>query len=175
MKPEFENTIAFPTKDLDLFNAVLLAIYQRYGKEGVEKLGRGMITNMHPAQMVKSGKKSKQSNLPIVSVLPYFFTCMVGGKGPLKPVWPKDGAAVSPIFLMTKTQSSEKLKPLVEFLFSREMGAILSADGKFPSTHPQVDNGLKPDQKFMWPGWDFIYENDIAKLLIDTENMFYGR
>lgn len=175
MKPEFENTIAFPTKDLDLFNAVLLGIYQRYGRLGVEKLGRGMVTNMHPSQMVKSGKNTKQMSAPIVSVTPYFFSCMVAANGPMKPIWPSDGACISPILLMTKTQSSEKIMPLVEFLCSKDMGEILSADGKFPSTNPDVENGLNPDQKFMWPGWDFIYDNDIAQLLTDTENMFYGR
>lgn len=173
LKPEFEDTVALPMQDLDLFNAVLLSIYNEYGNDGLRKLGRSLLLSMHPAQMVKSGAKKQQSNAPVITVMPYFFTRMTRENSPMRPVWPKDGAIISPIFLITKTASKEKSQPLVDFLFSREMGGILSASGKFPSTHPEVDNGLSPDQTFMWPGWDFINNNDIGQLLKETEAVFF--
>ena len=160
-------------QDLDLFNAVLLSIYNEYGNDGLRKLGRSLLLSMHPAQMVKSGAKKQQSNAPVITVMPYFFTRMTRENSPMRPVWPKDGAIISPIFLITKTASKEKSQPLVDFLFSKEMGGILSASGKFPSTHPEVDNGLSPDQTFMWPGWDFINNNDIGQLLKETEAVFF--
>ncbi|WP_312701820.1 ABC transporter substrate-binding protein [Sedimentibacter sp.] len=173
LKPEFEDTVALPMQDLDLFNAVLLSIYNEYGNDGLRKLGRSLLLSMHPAQMVKSGAKKQQSNAPVITVMPYFFTRMTRENSPMRPVWPKDGAIISPIFLITKTASKEKSQPLVDFLFSKEMGGILSASGKFPSTHPEVDNGLSPDQTFMWPGWDFINNNDIGQLLKETEAVFF--
>ncbi len=173
LTPEFENTVALPMKDLDLFNAVLLGIYQKYGEEGVAKLGKCLLSSMHPAQMVKEGAKKQQNNGPIVTVMPYFFTWMAKEGGALKPVWPKDGAIISPIFLLTKAASKEKSQPLVDFLFSKEMGNVLSANGKFPSTHPEVDNGLSPEQTFLWPGWDFIYSHNIGNLLKETERIFF--
>ena len=173
LKPEFENTVALPMRDLDLFNAVLLAIYQEYGEEGLDRLGKSLLTSMHPAQMIKSGAKKQQDNAPVITVMPYFFTWMAKEGGSMRAVWPKDGAIVSPIFLLTKASSKEKSQPLADFLFSKEMGNVLSANGKFPSTHPEIDNGLSPDANFLWPGWDFIYSHDIGALLKETERIFF--
>lgn len=173
LKPEFEDTVALPMQDLDLFNAVLLSIYNEYGNDGLRKLGRSLLLSMHPAQMVKTGAKKQQYKAPVVTVMPYFFTKMTRENSPMRPVWPKDGAIISPIFLITKAAAKEKSQPLVDFLFSREMGNILSASGKFPSTHPEIDNDLSEDQTFMWPGWDFINNNDIGKLLKETEAVFF--
>ena len=44
MRPEFENSISLPMKDLDMFNAFLLHIYRFYGPEGVEKMGESALT-----------------------------------------------------------------------------------------------------------------------------------
>lgn len=173
LKPEFENTIALPMKDLDLFNAILLNIYKNYGEDGLRKLGKGLLTSMHPAQMVKSHVKKQESATPVITVMPYFFTRMIGDNSPFTPVWPKDGAIISPIFLLTKKETKEKSKPFVDFLFSKEVGELMCASGKFPSTHPEVDNQLTTNQTFMWLGWDFINTHDIGSLLIDTEKMFY--
>lgn len=172
LKPEYENTIALPMKDLDLFNAVLLNIYKAYGEEGLRKLGRGLLTSMHPAQMVKSNVRKSEAGTPAITIMPYFFTQMVSLKGPFRPVWPKDGAIVSPFFLLTKAATKEKTKPFVDFLFSKEVGELLTINGKFPSTHPEVDNRLRADQSFMWLGWDFINTHDIGALLVETEQIF---
>lgn len=171
LEPEFENTIAMPVRDLDLFNTVLMGIYQKYGTDGIVRLGKGMLTSMHPAQMVKAGGKKQQTEGPVVTVMPYFFSCMAKENGPLRLTWPKDGAILSPIFLLAKKEAKERLKPLVDFLFSKEMGNVLG-NGKFPSTHPEVDNGLTPEQSFLWPGWDFIYSHDIGTLLTEIEGIF---
>lgn len=170
--PELEGMVAVPMQDMDLANALLLGIYSRYGMEGVQALGRNMHGSMHPAQMVKEGSRKKKAGIPAITVMPYFFTWMAKEGGPMEAVWPEDGAIVSPIFLMTKEASKEKIKGLTKFLCSEEMSSILSADGKFPSTHPQADNGLTPEQKFLWPGWEFIYQHDIGNLLKETEEAF---
>ena len=174
LKPEYEGTMAIPMSDLDLFNAILLGIYKEYGNEGRAALGRGVMKSLHPAQMVKDGGR-KSIETPIISVMPYFFSFMSKEGGPMKPIWPEDGAIISPIFFITKKSAANRIKPMVDFLFSTEMGSVLSADGKFPSTHPLLDNGLSRDKKFIWPGWDFIYKHDIKQLLKDCEDTFYGR
>lgn len=170
---EFENTVSLPMKDLDLFNAVLLNIYKLYGEEGIEKLGKTLLRSMHPAQMVKSHTRTDEGETPVITVMPYFFTQMIDEKGPFKPVWPKDGAIISPVFLLTKKATKDKTKPFVDFLFSKEIGEIFSVNGKFPSTNPQVENNIPEDKKFMWLGWDFINNNDIGSLLKYTESLFY--
>jgi ABC-type Fe3+ transport system substrate-binding protein len=128
------------------------------------------MSGMHPSQMVKSGR---QPEAPAVSITPYFFTQMIDEKGPLVPVWPREGAIISPVFLLTKASSEEKIKPFVDFLFSQEVGDLMTMNGKFPSTNPLAKNGLNADQRFLWVGWDYIHENDIGRLLRETERDFF--
>jgi ABC-type Fe3+ transport system substrate-binding protein len=173
MKPEFENSISLPMKDLDMFNAFLLHIYRYYGEEGVEKMGKALLHSMHPAQMVKSHISKGDAKVPTITVTPYFFASMVDEKSPMRPVWPKDGAIISPIFLLARTKNRDKVKPFVDFLYSKEVGEVLSSNGKFPSTNPLVDNHLTEDQNFMWLGWDFIHNHDIGELIKTIERKFY--
>ncbi|WP_105617114.1 ABC transporter substrate-binding protein [Vallitalea okinawensis] len=169
LKPEFENSVSLPVGDFDLFNAILINIYKKYGEEGVRKLGKCMMMDMHPAEMVKSHRKPQR---PAVTIMPYFFTKMTKNGGPMEAVWPADGAIISPIFLLSKASKSEEVKPLVDFFASQELAEILSYNGKFPSTRPGFDNMLSPDQKYMWIGWDFIKENDINQIIKTCEKLF---
>lgn len=167
---DFENSISLPVSDFDLFNSMLLHIYKNFGKEGLKSLGRAFKSNMHPSEMVKSDRKS---NKPEVTIMPYFFTKMTNESGPLTPVWPKDGAIISPIFMLSKNEKSEQVKPIVDFFASKKAGEILSHEGRFPSVNPEVDNRLKSENKFMWVGWDFIKKHDISKLIKKCEDIFY--
>ena len=169
-KPEFEGEVSLPVGDFDLFNAILLNIYKVYGEDGIRKLGRCFMRNMHPAEMVKSYIRKKDK--PTITIMPYFFTKMITGKGPMVPIWPKDGSIISPIFLLSKNSKGEQVQPFVDFFASKEVGEILSHNGKFPSTNPEVANNLTPDQKFMWLGWDFINNNDIGSLIKKCEALF---
>jgi ABC-type Fe3+ transport system substrate-binding protein len=167
---EYENKVSLPIGDFDLFNAILLNVYKKYGEEGIKKLGRSLLTSMHPSEMVKSHIKDIER--PIVTIMPYFFTKMTKRGGPMEAVWPKDGAILSPIFLLSKKDKNEKLKPIVDFFSSIEVGEILSHNGKFPSVNPNVDNRVNKEDKYMWLGWDFIKENDIGELISKCEKIF---
>ncbi len=170
MKPEFENKVSLPVGDFDLFNGILLNIYKKYGDEGVVKLGRSLLESLHPSQMVKSEKKS--NNRPIVTIMPYFFTKMVKENSTMKAIWPQDGAIISPIFMLTKSQRKEELTPLVDFLASKQVGQVLAHSGLFPSVHPDVDNRIAVGNKFMWLGWDYIYSHDISATIRHCEKLF---
>ena len=170
MKPEFEKRVSLPVGDFDLFNGILLNIHKKYGDEGVKKLGRSLLESMHPSQMVKSNRKKE--NRPIITIMPYFFTKMVKEGGPMIAVWPEDGAIVSPIFMLSKKEKIEKLQPIVDFFASKKVGEILSHSGLFPSVHPEVDNRIPKENKFMWLGWDYIYKNDISKLIKHCKMLF---
>lgn len=170
LKPEFENSVSLPIGDFDLFNAILLSIHKTYGKEGVEKLGRSLLEDMHPSQMVKSDRK--KGNKPAITIMPAFFTRMTGGKGPLTPVWPKDGAIISPIFMLSKAEKEKELQPIVDFFASKAVGEILAHQGRFPSTHSEVDNQFE-DDKYMWIGWDFIKSHDIGSLITECMDLFH--
>ncbi len=170
MKPEFEKRVSLPVGDFDLFNGILLNIYKKYGEEGVTKLGRSLLQSMHPSQMVKSNRL--KTNKPIVTIMPYFFTKVVKEGGPMIAVWPEDGAIISPIFMLAKKEKIEKLQQVVDFFASVEVGKVLSHSGLFPSVHPDLDNRIPPENKFMWLGWDYIYSNDISGLIHKCETLF---
>lgn len=165
LSEDFEGKVSIPFMDLDMFNAIVLTIYAKFGMEGVKKLKRSYHQNLHPSQMVKANK-----NEAIVSVCPYFFTTMIQDDS-LVPVWPSDGAIVSPIFMISKSYK-KNVSTVNSYLQSKAIGEIFSFGGNFPSTNPQIDNKLKDDQKYMWIGWDFIYNNDIEKLIKDFTQMF---
>lgn len=169
LKPEFENRVSLPIGDFDLFNAILLNIYKEYGEEGIRRLKKSLFAGMHPSEMVKSHMKQQR---PVVTIMPYFFTKMTKQGGPMEAVWPEDGAIISPIFLLTKKSKKDKLKPFVDFFASREVGEILSHNGRFPSTNPEVDNQIPKDRKYMWLGWDYINSNDIGQLIKTCERIF---
>ena len=167
---EYENKVSLPIGDFDLFNAILLNVYKKYGEDGIKRLGRSLLSSMHPSEMVKSHIKDIQK--PIVTIMPYFFTKMTKRGGPMEAVWPKDGAILSPIFMLSKKEKSEKLKPIVDFFASKNVGEILSHNGKFPSVNPNVDNMISNEDKYMWLGWDYIKGNDIGNLIKKCEKIF---
>ena len=166
---DFENNVSLPISDFDLFNALLLNMYKIYGQEGIRKLARIFQKNMHPSEMVKSHMKRER---PAITIMPYFFTWMVREGSPMELVWPKDGAIISPIFMLSKKDTKNKTKKIVDFFASKEAGEILSHKGKMPSINPDVDNMIPKDNKYMWLGWDFIKDNDISSLIKKCEGIF---
>lgn len=171
LSDEFINSVTLPIKDLDLFNAILLNLYKNFGEDGIKRLGRSLKKSMHPSEMVKS--HIKIGDKPVVTIMPYFFTWMVKPGSPMVAVWPKDGAIISPVFMLTKKEKQEELKPIADFFAGKEVGEILAHQGKFPSVNPEVDNMLPKENKYMWLGWDFIKENDISSLLKKCEDIFH--
>jgi ABC-type Fe3+ transport system substrate-binding protein len=75
---------------------------------------------------------------------------------------------------LTKKTSEDRVKPIVDYLLSPEVGQLLATNGKFPSTHPDVENGLKEGQTFLWLGWDFINTHeDLGALIRYCMDLFY--
>ncbi len=171
LKPEFKKSISLPVADFDLFNAILLNIHKMYGNEGIKSLGENLMKSMHPSQMIKEGRKVKPEK-PVVTIMPYFFTKMIREGDAMKAVWPSDGAIISPIFMLIKNKTADKTKGLVDFLMSEKIGEVLAHQGLFPSVNPNIDNRIPAENKFMWLGWDYIYNQDIPALIAECESIF---
>jgi putative spermidine/putrescine transport system substrate-binding protein len=171
LKPEFEQKVALPVGDFDLFNAILLTIHKIYGDEGVKKLGRCMLKSMHPAQMIKNAQRIAEEKPP-VTIIPYFFSRMAGMVKSLEVIWPEDGAIISPIFMLTKAEKRDKLQPIADFLYSKEVGEILTNRGLFPALNPDVENQLPEQHPWQWVGWDYLYSHDIAAQIRYTVGLF---
>lgn len=176
LKPEFEKSVSLPISDFDLFNSILINLYKKYGKEAVSKLGKSLLQNLHPSQMVKSDKFKE--NIPTVTIMPYFFTKMIKENSSMVAVWPQDGAAISPIFMLTKNIKGNKVKKeqirkIAEFLAGEQVGTIMSHQGLFPTVNPNVDNNIE-GKKFLWVGWDYIHENSIGDILRECKELFFA-
>jgi ABC-type Fe3+ transport system substrate-binding protein len=90
----------------------------------------------------------------------------------MKAIWPKDGAIVSPIFMLAKKELEKELKPVVDFFASKQVGETLAHNGLFPSLHPNVDNRLPDNTPLMWLGWDKIMSTDLTKQIYRLEKLF---
>jgi len=169
LDPRFEQRVSLPVGDFDLFSGILLQIRKLYGDDGVRRLGRSLAMSLHPAQMVQCGSRPEP---PLVTIMPYFFTRMAREGSPMQAVWPKDGAIISPIFLLTKSSGTKRSQAVIDYFSSRRCGEILSHRGLFPSTCPGVDNRLDPEWKFLWLGWDWISSHDVAEEIRQCEALF---
>lgn len=171
LKPEYEQKVALPVGDFDLFNAILLTLHKQYGDDGIRKLGRCMLKSMHPAQMIKNAQRATEEKPP-VTIIPFFFSRMAEMVKSLEIVWPLDGAIISPIFMLTKADKADKLQPIADFLFSKEVGELLTNKGLFPSLNPEVTNQLPAEHPWQWVGWDYLYSHDIAEQIRYTVRLF---
>jgi len=169
LDPIYKGSISLPVSDFDLFNAILIHLYKEFGIEAVKTLGKSLISSMHPAQMVKSEKRSRIK--PAISIMPYFFTKMALPGSVMKAVWPEDGAIISPIFMLSKADKEEELKEITDMFMSTSTGEILSHKGLFPSVNENVDNRLV-GKTFKWIGWNYIDNNDIGSILEKCMNAF---
>lgn len=157
--PEWESSVSLPVSDFDLFNAILLTIRNQYGMGALDALGRNMQQSLHPAQMVKSDRLKTRK--PAITIMPNFFTKMAKAGGPMQAIWPADGAVLSPVFMLAKTNPGSHLRDVSAMLASKDTGEILAHLGLFPSVNPEVDNRLPSGTKFMWLGWEYINSHNL--------------
>lgn len=169
--PRFAGKIALPVGDFDLFNGILLTVWKNFGQEGVAAIGRNLLEGMHPSQAAGRFAR-KGAGSPLVSVIPYFFSRMAQFNPDAEIVWPADGAIISPIFMLAKSDAGPEAIRLAEFFASREVGEILALRGLFPSCHPEVENQVPEQAPFMWLGWDFIKQNDLGELIPKVNAIF---
>jgi ABC-type Fe3+ transport system substrate-binding protein len=192
LQPEYENSLALPIGDFDLFDALLLGIYRRFGMEGIERLGRNMHQSLHPAQMIAGAQGGSGSDgrggrggsggsdgygssgaPPLITIMPYFFTRTINEHSPLIPIWPEDGALAAPVLLISRTDRPE-IQPAIDFLTGLPVSRMLSRLGLFPSTHPENDDFSAEESPLQWPGWDFLLSPRLPELLEDTTAAFHA-
>ncbi|MDP4144228.1 MAG: ABC transporter substrate-binding protein [Bacillota bacterium] len=171
LKPEFQNKVALRGHDNSFCETTLLTIYKNYGYEGIKQLGKAVRYGWHPSQMVKAAIRGGVDD-PAISIIPYFFTSTLKNKKGIQIIWPKDGAIVSPVTMMVKKSSKERMEKIINFFTGVEVGNIFSG-AFFPSLNPKANNELPEDVSLNWLGWDFIKENDLGELIKELNNVFF--
>ena len=90
----------------------------------------------------------------------------------MKAVWPKDGAIISPIFMIGKNSDNKHITEIAGVISGAKVAEILSHQGLFPSLHPTIDNRLPDGATFLWLGWDYIEAHDLNSKFADCQQAF---
>jgi ABC-type Fe3+ transport system substrate-binding protein len=160
----FAGRIALPVGDFDLFNGILLTLWKHFGDDAITALGRSLKQSLHPSQTTGRFAPGKGRG-PAVSVIPYFFSRMAELNPAAEIVWPREGAIISPIFMLVRKTAPAAALRIADFFNSRQVGEILAHKGLFPSCHPEVENRVPDGARFLWFGWDQIRAHDLGELI----------
>ncbi len=165
---KYRNYVAMPDCNADLPRAVLLALYSRFGEDGVRRLAENVSQLLHPSQLVKKIRSSAK-DVPAVSIMPYFFSQVVQGIPGVSVVWPEDGTVLEPLYLLIKSDAKycksdpKAVEAAKEFFLGSRVASVFSK-GHFPALRPDIDNGLPKDVPLWWVGWDFLEKHDVIAL-----------
>ncbi len=146
----------------DMADAVLVNYYKEYGMEGIERFAANTQGLLHSSRMGKSGGASQAGGIYII---PYFFAETSRQPDYMKVIWPEDGAAASPLYLLAQRREQQRLARLIEF-FTEGFGQIESARWFMPLSGPVPDSlkTLRKDARIKWAGWDYIRGNEITAI-----------
>ena len=164
---EWEKSLIIRGGDGFYCHAVLLPTFKAHGNKGLEALANNVLEGLHPAQMVN---RIDNNGPGALYVMPAFFADRIRHQERIKVIWPDDGALASPVILQVKPEKKEKLKPVLDYLVSRQLAQILAGAG-FPVPHADVaaDVQTKP---LKWLGWDFLRQNDLPALNVEIDKVF---
>ena len=171
LRPEYAKSIAIRgNRDNTFCETLLLSVFKDFGAEGLDRLGHNVAWGWHPSQMVKSAGSGREDT-PAISVMPLFFANAIKNKENVSIIWPEDGALVSPVTMLVKTEKLDGLRHVIDFLAGPDVARIC-AGAAFPALHPEVDNRLPDHAAFKWIGWDYVKNHDLKTLVTDTNTAF---
>jgi len=159
LDPRFRGQINMCGDGDDMADAVLLLLLKEFVWEGVQRFAANTRGLLHSSRMALSGGPAKAG---AVSILPYFFAETTRQPAHMRVIWPRDGAAASPLYVLAKKSARPRLDPLLRF-FTRGFGEIESARWFLPLGGPLPPN-LPGHARIKWVGWDYIRDNDITGL-----------
>lgn len=153
----------------DMADAVILNVHKDSGMDGLRALARNCKGFMHSSSMVKSAG-SDDPAAGAIYIMPAFFALSVKRPERLRVVWPRDGAASSPLYVLAKKSERERLADFIDF-FGAGFAAIDSA-AFFAPMDARSAAVLPPEARLKWVGWDYIQDNDVTGLR-DTLNVLF--
>ncbi len=161
LHPRYRGKILMCGDGDDMADAVLLSLYKDFGLDGMAAFAANVRGLAHSSAMAKDAGGSGP-DAGAISIIPCFFAQSIRQPAHIRTVWPRDGAAASPLYFLAKTSERERLADVTAF-FSTGFSAIPSAawfapmDGSRPSALPE-------DARLKWVGWDYVRQNDLNTL-----------
>ena len=167
--PQYRGDIVMCGDGDDMADAVVLNIFKEHGHAGLEKLAGNVSSIMHSSQMAKTAGSSDPS-ARAVFIIPYFFAVSTRQPDPVRMVWPEDGAAASPLYLLAKKSEQDRLADLLAF-FTDGFATIPSAAGFIP-VGGEMPSEIPSYADLKWMGWRFVRDNDINALREELNTRF---
>lgn len=149
-------------------STLLLYIYLRHGRAGVEALARAMVCDTHPSQIFRP---APGANPPPIGVMPYFFAQAAPQQDDIKILWPDGGGLASPLFVMVKRSAQATLGPLVDFFLGPQTAAI-AGGALIPPTSPEAAVSLPEGAGIRFIGWDVLESRDLGPLIAEAGGIF---
>ena len=161
LHPRYRGEVVMCGDGDDMADAVVLNLYKDFGMSGLEALAANSKGLMHSSSMVKSAG-SRDEDAGAIYVIPAFFAESTRQPEHITVIWPEDGAAASPLYLLARRSERERLARLAGF-FARGFAAIESA-AWFAPMDGAVPGKLPEGASLKWVGWEFIANNDVSAL-----------
>jgi ABC-type Fe3+ transport system substrate-binding protein len=167
--PRFQSNVILPGTENEVFAAPLLYFYKDYGEEGLKMLAANMKMALRSAEMARMAGSSRSE--AAVYVITWLFARSCPRTETSAVVWPKDGALISPVYMLVKKDKIDKLAPIIRYTLGQDFGRQL-AQSCYPVINPQVDNMLPEGASFKWIGWDYIRSHNIVELRERAQEFF---
>jgi ABC-type Fe3+ transport system substrate-binding protein len=169
LHPRYKGEVVMCGDGDDMADAVVLNLYKDFGIDGLKAMAENSKGLMHSSAMVKS-VGSSQEEAGAIYVIPAFFAESTLQPKHIKIVWPEDGAAASPLYILAKKDEQLRLSRLINF-FTSGFSTIESAAWFVPMDAAAAKR-LPPSARLKWVGWDFIEENDVNALRDQMNTLF---
>jgi len=153
----------------DIPYIVPLYIFKNFGEEGLEAFASNIREARHAACIARCAGDGTTDGAAIY-ILPWLFAASCPRNETTHIVWPEDGAVTSPMILLQKESASYRTVPLARAVSGKMFGQK-AASSFFPSSNPEVNNGLPPRANLQWLGWDFLREHSVDALKSETEKI----
>ena len=170
LQPVYARQVVIRGHNGEFCDIVQLNFFKEYGEKGLAALAQAVKYGLHPAQMVKA-LKSSRNDIPPIYIMPYFFAKTLADQPNIKIIWPEDGALAFPVSVLIKAEKMTLYKELAEFITGPHIAKVCGA-AFFPSVHPAGMAGFPANAGFKWLGWDFIKQHDMENLVEQVNARF---
>lgn len=172
LDPRYRGNVIFAGPGDRLADTPLIHLYAEHGDEGLMRLAANVRSIWSGAEIAKEAGSTNSSGAAIY-VLSWFFARSCPRTDAVSVIWPDDGAAVGPIYMLVKRARAKEAAPAINYVLSTEFG-LKSAQSCFPVIHPGVDNQLPEGASFKWIGWDYVKSHDTIELTDRAQELFFS-
>ncbi|MDR0701190.1 MAG: ABC transporter substrate-binding protein [Azoarcus sp.] len=160
----------------DYCGYLLLCLYLEFGAAGLAAFAANVRHLQHNVRTAaRAGSNSQQAGA--VSVLPWLQAELCPRRERVRIAWPEDGALVMPLSWLVKRGMEEggDAAPLVEYLQSRELGAMFARNA-YPPVHQAAGAAAAypPGVRLKWPGWAYFHMGKMAADSAAASGIFFA-